>query len=229
MRNFCEKYLLFLFVGLAGCVTVACSEDETETEEAPYLNVSPIRLDTKGVVPYNGTFTVRTNRKWVVVGKPSWVELDMMEGNGEQTVNVAVSSSQKNYRTGHIAIVSADSVYKKDVEIFQNGNTLSVVTGDYVSSKVTSGAFMGTDGRQYKYKHEITVGFVANGSHLASEYGVTGSTIKGSLSDGEHTTNVLLYSERPMTQFTYKAFATNKSTGQKVYGREKTIVSSSSN
>ena len=200
MKRNCEKLMLFLFVGLMGCWLLACSSDEDETQEEPYLNVSPIRLDAKGIVPYEETFTVRTNLPWVVAEKPSWVELDVMEGNGEQEVSVSISSSQRNYRTGQIILASTDSVYKKAVEVSQNGNTLSAVTGDYISSKVTSGAFRGTDGKQYKYKHEITVGFAINGSHLASEYGVTGTTIKGSLSDGEHTAKVTLYSNRSMTK-----------------------------
>ena len=105
--------------------------------------------------------------------------------------------------------------------------TLSAVTGDYKGSKVTKGAFMGTDRKQYEYEHKITVEFSVNGSHLASEYGVTGSTIQGALSDGVHSTTVTVYSNRASTTFTYRAFATNKSTGEKVYGKENTIVSSS--
>lgn len=95
------------------------------------------------------------------------------------------------------------------------------------TTMVTAGAFMGTDRKQYKYEHKITVKFSVNGSHLASEYGVTGSTMQGSVSDGVHSTVITLYSNKASTSFTYRAFATRKSNGEKVYGAEKTIISSS--
>ena len=209
------------------CLPSCGGDDDDATEEAPYFNVSTITLSAKGVVPYTGNFTVNTNLQWQVKEKPSWVTLDAMEGKGKQDVGVTISTSDKNYRTGDIVIASSDKRYEKTIEVRQNGNTLSAVTGDYKGSKVTKGAFMGTDRKQYEYEHKITVEFSVNGSHLASEYGVTGSTIQGALSDGVHSTTVTVYSNRASTTFTYRAFATNKSTGEKVYGKENTIVSSS--
>jgi len=220
--------LTVLCLGLVSFGFTSCGDDDDDApEETPYLNVSTVTLSAKGEVPYNGVFTVNTNLKWLITDKPSWVQLNVTEGEGKQEVEVSISSSDKNFRTGNIIVASADRQYEKTVEIRQNGNTLSAVTGEYKSSKVTKGAFMGTDRKQYEYEHKITVEFSINGSHLASEYGVTGSTIQGALSDGVHATTVTLYSNRASTTFTYRAFATNRSTGEKVYGIEKTIVSSS--
>lgn len=228
MRKKIAYILSGLCIGFSCLSFISCGNDgDDAAEEAPYFNVSTITLSAKDAVPYTGSFTVNTNLQWLITDKPSWVTLDVMEGKGKQDVGVTITTSDKNYRTGNIVIASSDMKYEKTIEVRQNGNTLSAVTGDYKGAKVTKGAFMGTDKKQYTYEHKITVEFSINGSHLASEYGVTGSTIKGSLSDGTHSTTVTVYSNNASTSFTYRAFATRKSTGEKVYGAEKTIVSSS--
>ncbi len=219
------KFILLSF--LIPVLFVACDEsvEDDMLDEDPFLDVSAISINANGIVPFTDIFEIKSNLQWVISEHPSWVDLDKTEGENNQTITINISSSEKNHRTGNIEIMSADGNFSKTVEIKQNGNTLSAVTGDYLYSKVTAGAFKGTDNKQYKYKHEIYVEFFINGSHLASEYGVTGSTIKGSLKDGKHSTKLLLYSNRERTTFTYRAFATKKSTGEKVYGEERTIIS----
>lgn len=225
-KYLCKNLFLLLSIGL-GSGLASCSEDTKEAvEELPFMNVSPIHLNAKGEVPYTGTFTINTNQTWNIEEKPSWVTLDAMKGNGEQVVTASISTSEKNFRSGNIVISTLDRNFTETIEVAQNGNTLSVVTGEHLSSKVTSGAFMGPNKNQYKYKHELTLEFSVNGSHLASEYGVTSSAITGFLTDGKHQTVVTLLSNRPATTFTYRAYAIDKATGNKVYGLEKTTVSS---
>lgn len=207
---------------------VSCTGDDNDvTNEAPYFEVSPVTINARGVVPFTETFKVCTNQAWIITEKPLWISLDATEGIGDKEIGITITSSEKNYRAGNIVISSEDKKFEESIEIQQNGNILSVSTGDYKGSKITKGVFKGTDNKQYSYEHIITVEFVVNGSHLASEYGVTGSTIQGALSDGIHSTKIKVYSNRESTSFTYRAFATSKATGKKVYGIEKTIVSSS--
>lgn len=222
-----NKFIFYLLSVLSiGLVFAACDGDDNATEETPYFNVSKTFLSAKGEVPYTGSFTINTNLQWLIKEKPSWVTLSATEGIGKQDVEVIISTSDKNYRTGNIVVTSLDKQYEQTINVSQNGNTLSAVTGEYKGSKVTSGDFLGTDKKHYMYEHKITVEFSINGSHLASEYGVTGSTIQGSLSDGVHSTMITLYSNNASTSFTYRAFATRKANGEKVYGAEKTIISS---
>ena len=227
-KKYLWSLLTFMMVATLSLGFASCGDDDDDVAtESPYLNLSTTTLSARGNVPYTGSFTINTNQQWAIMEKPSWVAIDVTEGKGQQEVTATISSSDKNYRTGNIVVATIDRQLEKTVEVRQNGNTLSAVTGDYKGSKVTKGAFMGTDKKQYEYEHKITVEFSINGSHLASDYGVTGSTIQGTLSDGVHSTTLTLYSNRAATSFTYRAFATNKSTGEKVYGAEKTIVSSS--
>ena len=225
-KLFCH-FLLVLFICILGISFVSCGDNGDNTvEEMSYFNVSTVTLSAKGEVPYTGSFTIDTNLQWSIIEKPSWVSLDVMEGTGKKNVRVTITSSDKNFRSGNIVVTSSTRQYEKTIRINQNGNTLSAITGEYKGSKVTSGAFLGTDKQVYKYEHKITVEFSINGSHLASSYGVTGSTIQGALSDGVHSTVVTLYSNHASTSFTYRAFATRKSNGDSVYGTEKTIISS---
>lgn len=225
MKNF--KILVSLLIMVAAVGWVSCTNDNNDViNEEPYFKVSPVTINARGVVPFSETFTIHTNQSWIITKKPSWVSLDTTKGIGDKKISITIKSSEKNYRTDNIVISSEDKEFEESIEIQQNGNTLSVLTGDYKGSEVTKGVFKGTDNKQYAYEHVITVEFVVNGSHLASEYGVTGSTIQGALSDGIHVVKIKIYSNRASTSFTYRAFATNKVTGKKVYGIEKTIVSS---
>ena len=227
--GFCYILALCLTITLGGCdieeLMNSLNGEEEEMVEPPYFKDGSSYVTIKTNAPASGSFTVETNRSWVITEKPAWCELDVMEGTGETVVNVSIQTSTANQRIGYIKVFCADLQKEKIVEVKQNGNTLSVSTGQYKGSVVTYGTFKGTNNRMYKYEHKIKVEFTINGSHLASECGVTGSAFKGITSDGTHEATVTLLSDYASASFTYQAFATNKATGVKVYGKEVDIVS----
>lgn len=226
MKKLIRRLSAVAGVMLAVTAFTACGDDEDEEiTEPPYFNDSTIYVKISADAPASNTFTVGTNQAWNITEKPTWCELDITEGVGEAVVDVTVNSSSKNHRSGKIIVQSADLQHKKTVIVKQNGNTLSVITGNYTGSDVTYGSFKGTDNKLYKYQHKIKVEYTINGSHLASQCGVTGSAYLGITSDGVQTATITLLTNNASSTFTYRAFAINKNTGEKIYGEEKKIVS----
>lgn len=203
---------------------IACSnEDDVEIDQPAYLRVKPVTISVKEA-PFSGNFTVNTNLQWIVKEKPSWVTLDKDKGNGTEDINLSITTSTVNSRTGEIVVISEDGLMEGIVEVTQNGNTLSVVTGECISTKKGTSGYK-WENKIYKYKHEFTLEFTVHGSHLASEIGVTGHTIKGAFSDKTYNVVSTVYSDNSLVSLSYKAFAKNKLTGSYVYGKEKKAYS----
>lgn len=201
------------------------SGEEEEMVEEPYFKESTNYIIIKTDAPASGTFTVETNRAWKVTEKPEWCELEVMEGVGQKTVNVSIQTSTPNQRIGYIKVFCAELQKERTIEVKQNGNTLSIKTGDCKRTVVTPGSFLGTDKRLYKYEHKVTVEFTINGAHLASECGVTGSTFKGINSDGTYEAVITYLTSTASHTVNYRAFATDKATGKKIQGVEKSVIS----
>lgn len=214
-----KTFRINIFITLLLLIFSACSTDLND-DQPPYFRVDSNTLSVKET-PYKDSIFIDTNQSWNIKEKTSWITLDKNEGDGSGYLTVTVTTSTADSRIGEICITSTDETFEEIINVKQNGNTLSVITGDCISiNKGSNGYIVGTN--HYKYRHDFRVEFTIHGSHLASEMGIRSmNKITGNLSDGVHTCTCTAYSNSSSVTLLYKAYAKRKSDGSYVYGEEK--------
>ena len=99
---------------------MSCKDEDSVKEQSPYIELSQSYIECSyGNTDYE--IQIITNCEWLVTKKPSWVEVDKMEGNGNDTIVVTVNSnSDSNIRYGDIQITSKNGGITATVLVSQS-------------------------------------------------------------------------------------------------------------